>query len=64
MVNVIYEKDTRVPTSGSEMSYYRINIHLTAEEKKVIYSLRKPGENLGPAFKRLIEAGVESLKSE
>ena len=64
MVSVVYEKDTRVPTSGSEMSYYRIDIHLTAEEKKVIYSLRKPGENLGPALRRLIEAGIESLNSE
>ena len=61
---VFYDKDTKVATSGTTCTFYRIGLKLEPDGKKALLSLRKDGEQLKNALERLIDKGIEAVLKE
>lgn len=60
-VAVYYDKDTKVATSGSTCTFYRINIKLEPKGKNALMLMRNGNEQLKNALERLIEEGIERI---
>lgn len=63
-VSVYYDSDTKVATSGSTCTFFRINIKLEPKGKDALMSLREGKEQLKEALERLIEKGIENITGE
>lgn len=61
---MFYDKDTKVATSGTTCTFYRIGLKLEPDGKKALLSLRKDGEQLKNALERLIDKGIEAVLKE
>ena len=62
--SVRYENDTKVATSGTTCTFYRIGLKLEPDGKKALLSLRRDGEQLKNALERLIDKGIEAVLKE
>ena len=60
MTYVQYDKDTKVATSGSTCTFYRISVTLDENGKKALMGLRKGNEPLRFPLERILELGIQS----
>lgn len=63
-VSVYYDSDTKVATSGSTCTFFRINIKLEPKGKNALMLMRNGKEPLKEALERLIEEGIERIMGE
>lgn len=61
---VYYDKDTKVSTSGTTCSFFRINIRLEPKGKKALMLMREGNEQLRNALERIIDEGIERIIGE
>lgn len=61
--SVRYEDDTKVATSGTTCTFYRIGLKLEPDGKKALLTLRQNDkEPLRFALERLIDIGIETVR--
>lgn len=61
---VYYDNDTKVSTSGTTCTFYRINIRLDPKGKDALMLVREGKEQLRNALERIIDEGVERIMGD